>query len=288
MLQILMGAMSATSFGVADFMASHSSRRLGARSALTGMLLVSTAVISLFVVFSPATDGLAVGRPWIACLHGVAMAAALLLFFRAMELGPVSVAAPIVASHPLFIMGFALATGSRPSAVQLAAMLLIVAGLMVVAAGNRKPAIVLHAGAFRSPRGALALALAASVIYAIAIVSAQQAVRWSDDLAVLWLGRVSGLAFLLVCAGLARSVPRLPPRWWPFLAAHGLLDSAGLLFLLMGSTGQLDEVTAVVASTFTMVTVLLARLFYGEQVSPRQLSGILAIFGGVALLSAGL
>ncbi len=288
MLQILMGAMSAASFGVADFMASHSSRRLGARSALTGMLLVSTAVISMFMILSPAADGLAVQRPWIACLHGMAMAAALLLFFRSMELGPVSVAAPIVASHPLFIMGFALATGSRPGALQLTAMLLIVVGLMVVAAGNRQARIVPTVDSLRSRRGALVCAFAASAIYAVAIVSAQQAVRWSDDLVVLWLGRLSGLAFLIICSGLTRSVPRLPPRWWPFLVAHGLLDSAGLLFLLLGSTGELDEITAVVASTFTMITVLLARLFYGEQISPRQLSGILAIFVSVALLSAGL
>ncbi len=288
MLQILMGALSAATFGVADFMASHSSRRLGARNALTGMLLVSTAVISLFMLLSPAADGLAIQRPWIAGLHGVAMAAALLLFFRAMELGPVSVAAPIVASHPLFIMGFALATGSRPSPVQLVAMLLIVVGLMVVAAGNRTASVVPAASTLRSRRSALAFAFAASAIYAIAIVSAQQAVRWSDDLIVLWLGRLAGLAFLVICAGMARSMPRLPPRWWPFLVAHGLLDSAGLLFLLLGSTGRFDEITAVVASTFTMVTVILARIFYSERISPRQLTGILAIFGSVALLAAGL
>lgn len=288
MLQVMMGALCALSFGVADFMASRSSRAIGARNALTGMLLVSTLALTAAVPFLASLQGLLGPGALLACIHGAAMASALLLFFRAMELGPVSVAAPIVAAHPVFIVAFALAAGSRPGGLQLAAMLAIIASLVVVGAGNpagTEQPDQPHRG---NPRKrAVASALAASIIYAVAIISAQQAMRWSDEFAVLWLGRLSGLLLLAAVFAASRTRPALPMPWWPFFAVHGLLDSAGLLFLLLGSIGELDEITSVVASTFTMVTVGLAWFFYRERISPRRWAAIAVIFVGVGVLAAG-
>ena len=287
MLQVMMGAFCALSFGVADFMASRSSRAIGARNALTGMLLVSTlALTAAFPFFASLPDLLSLGA-LIACIHGATMAAALLLFFRAMELGPVAVAAPIVAAHPVFIVGFALAAGSRPSGLQLAAMLAIIAALVVVGAGSPSETEQGEEPRRRNLRRAVASALAASVVYAVAIISAQQAMRWSDEFEVLWLGRLSGLLLLAAVFAASRARPALPMPWWPFFVVHGLLDSAGLLFLLLGSIGELDEVTSVVASTFTMVTVGLAWFFYRERISPRRWAAIAVIFVGVGVLAAG-
>ncbi len=288
MLQVVMGALCAVSFGVADFMASRSSRGIGARNAVTGMLLVSSAALSVTVPFFITPASLVNTGSAIACVHGAAMAAALLLFFRAMELGPVSVAAPIVAAHPLFIIAFALAAGSRPSATQLAAMAAIVAALAVVGAGNPSSQGAGRLFSFGASQRAMAPAFAASVMYAAAIIAAQQAMRWTDELAVLWLGRLFGLLFLLAAFAVSRAKPTLPLRWWPFFVAHGILDSAGLLFLLLGSVGELDEITAVVASTFTMITVGLAWLFYNERISPRRWAAIAVIFLSIGALAAGL
>ena len=287
MLQVMMGALCALSFGVADFMASRSSRAIGARNALTGMLLVSTLALTAAVPFLASFRGLSGPGALLACIHGAAMASALLLFFRAMELGPVAVAAPIVAAHPVFIVAFALAAGSRPSGLQLAAMLAIIASLVVVGAGNPAGKVQTDEPSRRNLRTAVASALAASIIYAVAIISAQQAMRWSDEFAVLWLGRLSGLLLLAAVFAASRTRPALPMPWWPFFAVHGLLDSAGLLFLLLGSIGELDEITSVVASTFTMITVGLAWFFYRERISPRRWAAIAVIFVGVGVLAAG-
>lgn len=287
MIQVLMGAMCAVSFGVADFMASRSSRAIGARSALTGMLLVSTFALTAAVPFVIAPSDLLNPGTVIACFHGVAMAAALLLFFRAMELGPVSVAAPIVAAHPLFIVSFALITGSRPGWLQLVAMTGIIAALVYLGASNRVSSEPGEGPLWRSPRAAIGSAFAASVIYAFAIISAQQAMLWSDEFSVLWLGRLFGLIFLFGVFAVARERPDLPRLWWPFFLAHGILDSSGLLFLLLGSIGELDEITAVVASTFTMITVGLARIFNNEPISRSRWAAIAVVFLCVGVLAAG-
>ena len=278
MHQVLMGALCALSFGVADFMASRSSRRIGAASALTGMLLVSALALTAAAGISGRTAGLHGPGVWLACLHGVTMAGALLLFFRAMQLGPVTVAAPIVAAHPVFVIAFALVTGSQPSGLQLTAMLGTVAGLVIVSAGGGKGGGGLTAATFS--------ALAASLVYAAAIVSAQEAMRHSDPLLVLWLGRLFGLLLLAAVFAAGRRKPDLPRRWWPFFCVHGALDSGGLLFLLLGSSGELNEITAVVASTFAMVTVVLAWVILKERLSLAKISGILLIVGCVATLAA--
>ena len=281
-----MGALCAVSFGVADFMASRSSRAIGARNALAGMLLVSSFALTLVVPFVIAPADLMNPGTVIACFHGASMAAALLLFFRAMELGPVSVAAPIVAAHPLFIVSFALIMGSRPSGFQLVAMMAIIAALVYLGALNRVNSEPGDDPPWRSPRAAIGSAFAASVIYAFAIISAQQAMLWSDELAVLWLGRLFGLVFLFGVFAIARERPDLPHRWWPFFLAHGILDSLGLLFLLLGSVGELDEITAVVASTFTMITVGLARIFNKEPISRSRWAAIAVVFLGVGVLAS--
>ena len=274
-----MGALCALSFGVADFLASRSSRRIGAASALTGMLLVSTLALTAAAGLSGRIAGLHGPGAWLACLHGVAMAGALLLFFRAMQLGPVTVAAPIVAAHPIFVIAFALVMGSQPTGPQLAAMLGTIGGLIIVSAvgGNTGGS---------SLTGATFSALAASCVYAAAIVSAQEAMRHSDPLQVLWLGRLFGLLLLAAVFAAGRRRPELPRAWWPFFCVHGALDSGGLLFLLLGSSGDLNEITAVVASTFSMVTVVLAWVILEERVSLLQFSGILLIVGCVAVLAA--
>ena len=288
MIQVLMGSLCALSFGVADFMASKSSRSIGARDALTGMLLVSTLALTIAFPFLASPSDLMHPGALIACLHGAAMSAALLLFFRAMEFGPVSLAAPIVAAHPIFIVGFALAVESRPSPLQLCAMVGIIVALVVVGYGEASTANERRSNWNATRKAAVVCAVSASVIYALAVVSAQQAVRWVDEPAVLWLGRTFGLLFVLCSCAASRSVPSLPRSWWPFFAAHGILDSAGLLFLLLGSVGDLDEITAVVASTFTMITVGLAWHFHKEAISVRRWISILAVLFCVAVLATGI
>ncbi len=82
-----------------------------------------------------------------------------------------------------------------------------------------------------------------------------------------------------------REVPRIPMRWWPILCAQGVLDGSALLALVAGSQDATSAVTAVLASTFSAVTVLLARVVIREAMSWGQWLGIAMILSGVATLS---
>lgn len=289
MHQVLMGAVSAVAFGIADFMGSQSGLRLGALRGLAGMLLVSTVVLTVYGWSTGAIWNAAGPGIWIAALHGILMSYALLLFFHAMTIGPINVVAPIIAAHPVFILLFALATGSRPGTIQFLAMAGIILGVIIVGAVGY---VTSHpeksdVNTKRLNASVLVCALLASVVYAGAIIAAQNAAPLNDEIVTLWLGRLFGLGAVLVVFPVTKERLTLPVRWWPFFCLHGVLDSVGLLFLLRGSGGSYDEVTAVVASTFSVITVVLAWIILGERMTRLQGLGIVLIFACVAVLAFG-
>jgi drug/metabolite transporter (DMT)-like permease len=67
---------------------------------------------------------------------------------------------------------------------------------------------------------------------------------------------------------------------------QGILDGLGYITFLAGSNTAAPHVTMVVASAFSVVTVLLARIVIHEPVSKTQWGAIALIAGGTAVLSA--
>ena len=85
----------------------------------------------------------------------------------------------------------------------------------------------------------------------------------------------------------ARRAPvRFPVRAWPILAAFGFFDTAGHLLLYTGLGLPNGEYAIVASVGYTVVTVVLARTFLREPVSPFQWGGIGLVVGGVAVLAA--
>ena len=136
-----------------------------------------------------------------------------------------------------------------------------------------------------APRTTLALATGASVAHALIIISGQAAVPYMGELQTTWVGRITGLAVLLAVFAVRRERPRCERSWLPFLLVLGLLDTSGYLALFAGSTGPHPEATAVAASTFGVVTVVLARVILREPIAWRQWGAIALVFSGVATLA---
>ncbi len=134
-------------------------------------------------------------------------------------------------------------------------------------------------------RTTLAIAVGASFAYALIIISGQAAVPYMGELQTTWIGRLTGLAALLALFALRRERPRCERSWLPFLLLLGVLDTSGYLALFAGSTGPDPAATAVVASTFGVVTVVLARVILREPIMWRQWGAIAFVFGGVATLA---
>lgn len=279
----LWGGLCALSLGGADFIARFTSRGIGYASALLGMLCTGALVITVWVLVSGAPLRWDASGLWALALNGVATTAMTLLLYLGLARGPISIVAPIVASHPLLVVAFAVLMGVRPGAIQWLAMAATVLGVVFVA---RSTAHFEGSGGHdrRELRITVIIAFASSLAYAVLVIAAQRAVPIYGELQTLWLGRLFSLAALLLFFVARRERPRMTVRWLPLVIIQGLLDAAGYFFLFAGSDGEGAEIAAVTASTFGVVTVLLARFVLREAVSSMQWAGIALVAMGVGVL----
>jgi drug/metabolite transporter (DMT)-like permease len=281
----LWGGLSALSLGTADFAARFSSRAIGHANALLGVLIVGAAVLTAWALLSGAPLIWDSSGYWLLALNGIATTVMTLLLYLGLARGPVSIVAPIVASHPVLVVLFWVALGAAPSPLQWLAMAVTVVGVVIVARSTKhyQERGLMSASYLRT---SVLIAFAAALVYTAALLAGQLAVPIYGQFQTLWLGRLVSLAALLIYFFARRERPGLPRRWWPFLTAQGLLDAGGYLFLLMGSGGPGAEIAVVAASGFAAVTVVLARLVLREAMSGMQWLGVVLIFAGVAALSA--
>ena len=280
----LWGIITATGWGTADFIARYTGRAMGTTVALLGMLLVSG--LGLTVLGWDRLPALAwhpQGGP-LAIAGGIGITFATMLLYWGLARGPVTVVAPICASYPAFAMLIAVARGFQPGMAAWVAGAVVVAGVMVVA--RFAPGDGGGHGFSRDHVQKSAVAgLAAAIGFAIAVLVAQEAAVYYGELLNLWIARWVGVFCLLLVLIGRRTRPRLPARWWPFLALQGLLDSAAYVALFAPAGDAGAEIAVVVSSGFGAVTVLLARIILREAMSLAQWAGIVAIVGGVATLS---
>ena len=276
------GGLAALALGGADFAGRFSTRALGAPAALFGMLLAGTAALTVWIVLTaPALVWTPEGLPLVA-LNGVATTAMTLLLYKALARGPVSVAAPIVAAHPVLVVIFWVLAGARPDALQWAAMAATILGAVIVAANAEHDATPAQR---KSLNVTIALASGSALAYAALVIGGQAATPFYGPFQTLWLGRLFSLATAAVVLLAVRGAGIGQRRWWPFLAGQGLLDAGGYLALFAGSMGAGSEIAAVAASGFGAVTVILARLVLKEPMGWLQWLGVALVTGGVAVLS---
>jgi drug/metabolite transporter (DMT)-like permease len=282
MISALLGLLSALGLGAADFMARFSARALGAPLTYGAVLLFGAVGTTLWLavtgaplIWSPLGCAIAVA-------HGVSVAVMCILLYMGFARGPIVVVAPIVAAHPVLVLGINVLLGVRPSAVQWAAMAIIVIGSILI---TRSAVAEPEASEAGSNRTTVLIAFGACLAYVAIILTAQAATPLIGEFQTMWIGRWSGLVFIAVILVVQRAPFWIPSEWLPFVGVQGGLDALGYLAFLAGAHSAAPHITMVVASAFSVVAVLLARLIIHEPVSKMQWAAIALIAAGTAVLS---
>ena len=198
--------------------------------------------------------------------------------YRGMAIGAMGIVAPVSAVAAVIPFSVGIASGERPSALQVVGILLALAG---VAVASREPA----EGGSRRASG-IGLALVAALAFGLYFVFADRAADESVPYAVATARGVSLL--LALVAALVVGASLRPGRvHWPALAVVGLCDvGANMLFSLATTRGYLS-VVSVLAALYPIVTVVLAAVVLHERVSSTQRLGVAAALAGAALITAG-
>lgn len=282
MISAVLGLGSALGLGTADFMARFSARALGATLTYAVVLALGAAATTIWVV---ATGAELVWSPYgcgIAVLHGISVAVMCILLYEGMARGPVAVVAPIVATHPVPVLAVNVLMGVRPSDAQWMAMAAVIVGGILI---SRHAIAEVEPSEAKANKITVLIALGACLAYVAIVLTGQAATPVIGEVQTMWIGRWAGLVFIALVLIVQRAPLQVPRSWWPFVGLQAGLDSLGYLAFLAGANTAAPHVTMVVASAFSVVTVLLARVIIHEQVSRMQWSAIALIAIGTAVLS---
>ncbi|MET8001953.1 DMT family transporter [Nonomuraea glycinis] len=275
MTAVILATACAVVYGTADFFGGLATRRsrvlaVVALSQLAGLALILVLLPALPGLFSGGALGWGLGA-------GLCGAAGLVLFYRALASGVMSVVAPTTAvtSAALPVM-YGLARGERPAPLALAGVVLALGSVLLVSQDRT--------AAGSGSTGSLLTALAAGAGFGGFFILLDLA----PDGAGLWPlvgARLSSISVVVALALATRRALRPSTGSLPVILAAGVLDMvANVLYLLAKEQGMLSLVVVLV-SLYPASTLLLARQVLGERLHAIQVTGVACALGAVALIA---
>jgi drug/metabolite transporter (DMT)-like permease len=309
MVVVLLAVVTAIAYGGSDYAGGLAARR-GNLLRVTVVAEVTNAVLLIAIVpFGSDRIPSPVSVVWgvAAGAGGVAGGMALYLGFQKAAFSLASSVSAV--GTAAFSVMAALVLGERPDALSLLGMALAVPAIIGVSVSGRRAntgdvggsSVVAcdtttDAPAARLDRPRLTTAgrhmagvlwgLTAGAGFALFLIGLNRAGSSTD----LWPLAVAGLTGVLVVILLAAATSQLKPppagsRWLSVLS--GVTAAAGTLSYFLATHHGLLAVTAVISSLYPAVTILLARILSGEQLTALRMIGLCFAAASVGLIAAG-
>jgi drug/metabolite transporter (DMT)-like permease len=278
----LLAGGAALCYGLSNFIGPRIVRNLPLYPVLISGQAVALVVSAALLVTESGTP--TTGEVVAALVAGLGNAFALIAFYRAAELGPMSIVAPLGALGATVPVVLGAAQGEPVGPLKIAAIVLALAGVALAA---RPPS----AGPGRPPTGpdrtslAVAWALLSSLGFGIFLAGMSEAGSGGPFWAIA-LSRASLLVLYVVVAVRLASPLRVAAADVPRVMVPGLLLFAGtLLYTIATREGDLS-VVSVIASLAPVVIVALAFTLLGERLTRTQAAGAAAALLGSIMLAA--
>ena len=277
---VLLGVLSAFSFGIGDFLARFSSQEVGFKNSLFWMLIVGAIFyIILFSIFGNGLNPNSIGLSN-SFLSGILIMFGLLCLYRGLQMGPVSIVAPIAAINPLFVFLIRYVLGSEPTLLQWMATIVVISGaiLVSISADSHQESLGLNK---KQIKESVLISFIASVTLALGLIFSQEATNTLEPLeTVIYIRFFSlfGIASILL---FSKSKIFITKKAIPILFFQGILETTGYFCLVSAYAFDRVSIAVVISSGFGLVTVILARLILKEKISKIQGFGIFLTFLGV-------
>jgi drug/metabolite transporter (DMT)-like permease len=275
---VTLGLAAAASWGAADFTGGMATKRTHVYGVVIGGELVGlVALMTLVLITGEAMPSL---QSWIlSALAGIGGGFGLILLYRALAGGQMSIAAPVsaVLAATIPVLVGALLQG-LPGPLTILGLILALLAIWLISRGDgSQEASLSHWEQIRLP-------FIAGIVFGLFFVLLHQA----SQEAVLWpiiATRLSSIVFLASFAAATRQPWRADRTYWPLIALSGILDTGGNgLYVLAGQLGRMD-VAAVLSSLYPAATVALAWLVLKERVARTQMIGIAAALLAIVLIT---
>ncbi|MEV0164840.1 DMT family transporter [Nonomuraea fuscirosea] len=274
-MTVILATACAIVYGTADFFGGLATRRAQVLSVVT---LSQLAGLALILGLLPLLPGV-YSDPALAwgLAAGLSGAAGLVLFYRALATGVMSVVAPTTAvTSAALPVVFGLAAGERPRAWALVGVALALGSVLLVSQDK--------SGGGRGSLASVLVALAAGAGFGGFFILLSMAPHESG----LWPlvgARLSSVSMVALLALLTRRALRPGPGSLHIIVAAGVLDMAANVLYLLAQQDGLLSLVAVLVSLYPASTLLLANRVLGERLRPVQLGGVLCALASVALIA---
>ena len=278
MLSLTLGMIAACAWGVHDFCIRFVSQRGGILPAIAtvmvGGALFLLPISGAFGNWSAMTlqsFGLSV-------ISGAVYLVGCISLYKAFGIGPVRVVAPIVGSYPILSIGWAALMGQPVLWDQWLAVGCVIMGVAIVGMLSD------HSESDGSQRAAIGWSLVGAGGFAIAFAVGHLATQVGSELPVILVTRLTAATGAIILLALS-SGAKIPKRSaWPLLALMSLLDALALGIVIAAGNLHRPEFAAVAASTFGIITIILAWLFLKERMTGGQWFGVAVCFLGIGYL----
>ncbi|MEU6711793.1 DMT family transporter [Nonomuraea sp. NPDC046802] len=273
-MTVILATACAVVYGTADFFGGLATRRSQVFSVVVLSQLAGLALILALLPLLPgAVSGAALAWGLAAGLSG---AVGMVLFYRALATGVMSVVAPTTAvtSAALPVL-FGLASGERPEFWALVGVALALGSVLLVSqersGGGTSLASVLTSLAAGAGFGGFFILLS---------MAPHEAGLWP-----LVGARLCSVGTVALLALVTRRTLRPGAGSLPIIVAAGVLDMAANVLYLLAQQGGLLSLVAVLVSLYPASTLLLARQVLGERLRAIQVTGVACALGAVALIA---
>ena len=278
MLSLTLGMIAACAWGVHDFCIRFVSQRGGILPAIAtvmvGGALFLLPISGAFGNWSAMTlqsFGLSV-------ISGAVYLVGCISLYKAFGIGPVRVVAPIVGSYPILSIGWAALMGQPILWDQWLAVGCVIMGVAIVGMLSD------HSESDGSQRAAIGWSLVGAGGFAMAFAVGHLATQVGSELPVILVTRLTAATGAIILLALS-SGAKMPERSaWPLLALMSLLDALALGIVIAAGNLHRPEFAAVAASTFGIITIILAWLFLKERMTGGQWFGVAVCFLGIGYL----
>jgi uncharacterized membrane protein len=281
-LAVVLALGSSACYGVSNFIGPQLARQ----HALVTVIFLSQLAALIACALYVAEDGgaaLPTEGLLLALLAGVCNAVGLIGFYKAAELGPLSVAAPIGATGAVLPVVWGLTTGDALRWNHVLGIVLAMGGAALAA--RRTAEGEGSARSYPDPRLSAIYAAFSAVAFGVFLTALPAATEDGRAWALLD-ARIALIVLVAVWAGRRLAAVRVERHNLPLLAVPGLLLVLGtVLYTIAADHGQLSLVS-VLGSLFPIFTVGLGMAVLGERLSRAQAVGVGTALAGIVLIAA--
>lgn len=280
---LLLGVLAALGWGVADFVAAVVSKRLGILRTIVGVHLVSIPVAAVYF-FAVSDISIVSLTHWAVLLLISAVSFIVyIVFYKALQVGPVAVVSPIVSAYAVVVIVLAfIFTGERLSVMQGVAVSASVGGIVLASMRLRSGMRLREVVGLGALLGFVAMVGIGVWQFGVGILSRD--IGWFLP---IFLGRVITFGMFVPLVAVRREWPwkRLSAPLLVGVVVVGITETGGLFAFARGAEIGVISIVAAASITYPIIPILGGLIVFKEELGFTQYIGLAVALAALLVLA---